>query len=177
MKKLLFSTALLLSFCYLPAQTNNSQKDEQNTTKDILFLKKSNALLKTQLNEQKQTLLKQTQKTDSIISILQTATNEIKKGADNQNSVTQSIGNLNELTTNISQAFIKRRLYAIIAFIGSIIIVLLCLFYLKKKSVAINKNIKQNEENLNNKISQMNEHLNNEIGEIKAIVEKQTKEI
>ena len=57
MKKLLFSTALLLSFCYLPAQTNNSQKDEQNTTKDILFLKKSNALLKTQLNEQKQTLL------------------------------------------------------------------------------------------------------------------------
>jgi len=177
MKKLLFSTALLLSFCYLPAQTDNSQKDKQSTTEDVLFLKKSNALLKIQLKEQKQTLSKQIQKTDSVISLLQSTNSEIQKGADNQNSITQSINNLKERVTNVNQALSKRKLYTIIAFIGSIIIVLLYLFYLKKKSVVISKNIKQNEENLNKQLSQVNEHIGKEIFEIKEKFEKQTKEI
>jgi hypothetical protein len=177
MKKLLFSTALLLSFCYLLSQTNNSLKDKQSITEDVLLLQKSNALLKIQLNEQKHTLLKQIQKTDSIISILQSTNSEIKKGVDNQYSITQCIYNLKEQTTNISQALSERKFYSIIAFIGSIIIVLIYLFYLKKKSVAINKNIKQNVENLNKQLSQMNENIDKEIGEIKVLVEKQTKEI
>jgi len=173
MKKLLFSTALLLSFCYLLAQTNDSQKDKQSTTEDVLFLQKSNASLKIQLKEQKSTLLKQIKKTDSIILVLQSANSEIKKGADNQSSITQSVNNLQEQSTNISQSLSKRKLYAIIIFIGSVVIVLIYLLYLKTKSVAINKNIKQLEENLNKQLSGTQETINKMNYEINKTIENQ----
>ena len=57
MKKSIFIAALMLSNCYLKAQTNNTQKDSQNNSADILLLQKSNALLKNQLNDQNQNLL------------------------------------------------------------------------------------------------------------------------
>jgi len=177
MKKLLFSTALLLSFCYLIAQPNNSQKEKQSTTAEVLYLQKSNALLRTQLKEQKHTLLKQIQKTDSIISILQSTTSEIKKGADNQNSNTQSIYTLQKQTTSIFQALSQRKLYAIIAFIGSIIIVLIYLFYMNTKLVAINKKIKQNEEISNKQIADMKDIINKMNIEINNSIEKEIAKI
>jgi hypothetical protein len=168
MKKLLFLAVLPLLYCNLPAQNVNDN--------DFLILQKSNALLKIQLNEQKQTMLEQIIKTDSIISMLQSATGEIKKNADNQTSITQSIADLNEKTTNISQAFIDRRLYAIIAIIGFAIIILIFLFYMKRKFSAIKSDINQSEMNFIIKISQTNDYIKNEISEIKVQLEKQSKE-
>lgn len=169
MKKLILIAVLPLLFCKLSAQNVND--------KDFLILQKSNALLNIQLNEQKQTLLKQTKKIDSITSILQTATGEIKKNTAGQTSITQSISDLNEKTTNISQAFIDRRLYAIIAIIVIVIIVLIFFFYLKRKFSSVNNDIMQTETNLIKKISQTNDHINIETSEMKAQYEKQSKEI
>jgi len=176
MKKLLFSAALLVAFSYLPAQTNISQKEKPSTTEEILSLQKSNASLRNQVKEQKLALLKQIQKTDSVIAVLQSANSEIKKGAENQNSNSQSVSKLNEQTKRISQAFYKRKLYAIIAFVGSIILVLIFLTYLGRKFASVNQNIKTNEENLNNQLTQMNGHLDKEIADIKATIEKQRHE-
>jgi len=173
MKKLLFSTALLLSFCYLLAQTSNSQ----SPVKEILSLQKSNASLKMQLKEQKITLLKQTQKTDSIFSMLQAANVEIKKGVESQNAINQSIASLKEQTANINQVLSVRKTYSIIAFIGFIIIVMILYFYMERKSAVINKSIKKNEEKFEMQLSQMSERLEKEIADVKENIEKQKSEI
>ena len=176
MKKSIFIAALMLSNCYLKAQTNNTQKDSQNNSADILLLQKSNALLKNQLNDQNQNLLQEIRKTDIIITILQTANNEIQQEAEKQNAISKSINNLNEHTKNISQSFSKRKLYAIIAIIGGIFLVLIYLIYVMKKLSAINNNIKQKEEDLNKNIAQINDNNNSKIDELRVRFEKQIKE-
>lgn len=171
MKKLTLLTVLSFLFCNLSAQ---------NVNDDVLLLQKSNASLKNRLNQQNQALLKQIQTTDSIIALLQSTTAEIKKTGDNQNSITQSVASLqqqdantNQALINVSDAFSERKQYAIYAVIGSVLVLLLCFFYLRRKLSAINNSMKQNEENINKRISQMGEHLDKEIGEVKDVLEKQ----
>ncbi|MBI3511521.1 MAG: hypothetical protein HY064_12740 [Bacteroidetes bacterium] len=174
MKKILLSLLLPSLFFSLSAQ---------NVNDDVLHLQKSNASLKSQLKEQQALLSEQTRKTDSIFSLLQSASGEIKKNTDSQNSITHSISDLKEqtknssqITSNISDAFGKRRTAAIIGLLVSAVIALLFLFYLKKKLSAVNNGMKQNEENFNQKFSQINQFLDKEIGELRSLQEKQNNE-
>jgi uncharacterized protein with von Willebrand factor type A (vWA) domain len=68
-------------------------------------------------------------------------------------------------------------MYAIIAVIGSLLIVLLFWTYLKKKFATISNDLKQKEENQNKKIAQAEWMIEKEIVEIKTLFEKQTNEI
>ena len=165
MKKLLLLLAVLpLLCCNLLAQ---------NVNDDVLLLQKSNASLKSQLKDQRTILSNQIKKTDSIMSLLQSANSEIKKNADNQNSINQSIGDLKNQTANINQgfsnvghAFSKRKNYSIIAFIGSIFIVLIYLFYLGKKFA-------RTDENINTISKKVNKTIEREILSVKEIFNEQ----
>jgi len=165
MKKLLLLLAVLpLLCCNILAQ---------NVNDDVLLLKKSNALLKSQLKDQRTILSNQIKKTDSIISLLQSANSEIKKYSDNQNSINQSIDDLKKQTTNfnqgfrnVGQAFSKRKNYSIIAFIGSIFIVLIYLFYLGKKFA-------RTDENINTISKKVNKTIESEILSVKEIFNEQ----
>jgi len=165
MKKLFLLLAVLpLLCCNLLAQ---------NVNDDVLLLQKSNASLKSQLKDQRTILSNQIKKTDSIMSLLQSANSEIKKNADNQNSINQSIGDLKNQTANINQgfsnvsyAFSKRKNYSIIAFIGSIFIVLIYLFYLGKKFACT-------DENINTMSKKVNKTIESEILSVKEIYNEQ----
>ena len=172
MKKLLFSTALLLSFCCLTAQTKLSKSEKQSPAEEISYLQKSDALMKIQLKDQKQTLLKQIQKTDSMTLLLQSLISELKKGEENYNSMTQSINKLNNQTASIGHSLSKRKHYAVIAIVGSIMIVLAYLFFMNSKLVAINKNIQQNEEDLNRQLADAKEIINKISKEFNADIDE-----
>ncbi len=174
MKKILFLPALFLLFCNLGAQ---------NVDNDVLLLQKSNASLKSRLNEQNQILSQQIHTNDSIISILQAANAEIKKNADNQKSTTLAVSKLQEqsastgkVLADISNAFGKRKMYALISGFGFLICVALLFFYFKNKLTALNAIVKQNEENFNGKIMQTNEFMDKEIGGMKLQFEKESVE-
>ncbi len=173
MKKLIFSTVLLLSFCIFLVQTGNSQNDLQSIKDEVTSLKKSNASLKSQLIEQKKAIDIQTQKTESIITLLKSAGNEIKKNADNQTSIYGSIKNLNEKSARVSQAFSYRKKLAIIAFICALIGGIVFLFLLIRKLSAINKTVKGNEADYKKGLLQMNDQMNKEIYELKEIIKQQ----
>lgn len=177
MKKLLFITAMLLSFCYLSAQTNILQKEKQNITDDITFLQKSNAGLKIQLNDQKQILLKEIEKTDSIFSLLQSTNSEVRKSTDHQNSIASSITNLEDQTSKMSSSLHKRKFYVIFGIVASFIFVLVYLLYMRAKLSTMKMEINEKEIALNKKILQTEENVNNGIDDIKVMFSKHQKEM
>lgn len=177
MKKLLFLTALLFSFCYLPAQTNTLQKEKDNINNDIVLLQKSNAGLKIQLNDQKQILLKEIEKTDSIFSLLQSTNSEIQKSAVNQNSIASLMTKLEDQTSKMSTSLHKRKYYVIFGIVASFIFVLVYLLYMRAKLSTLKIEMNQKETDLNNKILKTEEYVNAGIDEIKVMFSEQQNEM
>lgn len=177
MKKLLLLTALLFSFCYLPAQTNILQKEKDNINNDIMLLQKSNAGLKVQLNDQKLMLLKEIEKTDSIFSLLQSANSEIQKSALNQNSIASSMTNLEDQISKISMSLHKRKYYVIFGIVASFVVVLVYLLYMRAKLSTLKMEMNQKEVDLSKKISQTEISVNKGIEEMKRMFSEQQNEM
>lgn len=177
MKRLLFITAMLISFSYLPAQTNILQKEKDNITNDIVLLQKSNAALKVQLNDQKQILLKEIEKTDSIFSLLQSINSEIQKSAVSQNSIASSMTKLEDQTSKMSMSLHKRKYYVIFGLVSSFIFVLVYLLYMRSKLSTLKIEMNQKETDLNNKILKTEEYINAGIDEIKVMFSEQQNEM
>ena len=173
MKKFVFTALLLLSFSIFSVQTGICQNELQSVKDDVTSLKKSSATLKSQINEQKEALKVLSKKTESIISLLQLAGNEIKKNADNQTSIYGSIKNLNDKSARVSQAFSYRKKLAIIAFIIGLVGGIVFLFLLIRRLSAINKTVKGIEEDYKKSLLQMNDQMNREIYELKEIIKQQ----
>lgn len=177
MKKLLFISAMLLSFCYLPAQTNILQKEKDNITHDIVSLQKSNAGLKNQLNEQKQILIKEIVKTDSIFSLLHSTNSEIRKSTDHQSSIAAKIANLEDQTSEMSMSLHKRKFYVIFGLAASLIFVVVYLLYMRAKLSTLKLEMNQKEKDLHVKISQTETAVSKGIDEMKTMFSEQQKEI
>ncbi|MBU0488135.1 MAG: hypothetical protein KKD31_09320 [Bacteroidetes bacterium] len=171
MKKLFLLAVLPLLLLSMQAQTVNE---------DVLQLQKANASLRSQLKEQRMLLTDQTKKNDSIISLLQSAVGNQQNAIIAQGlAITEQQSDFNNHQTSINaigDAFGKRKHYAIIAAIVSVVLGLLFLWFLRKRLHAMKKAIAQNEENLNSKMTQISSQIDRQIGEIKELVEKQSKE-
>lgn len=172
MKKILFLLFPIYSVlcCNLAAQNINN---------DVLVLQKSNASLKSRLNEQNLILLKQIHTSDSILALLQVATIEIKKNADNQKNINAAVSKLqtqtsstNRATADISNAFGKRKMYGLIAGIGFIILILAVFLFFRNKLLVLKSEVKQNDENVNRNVAQLNDFVDKELGELRTIVTK-----
>lgn len=170
MKKFLLVIGLPFIFCQLTAQ---------NVNEDVLKLQKSNASLKVQLKQQNDMLAKQTHTSDSIISSLQSTNAELKKNAEHQQAISKSFSELkthftgiNKVTTDISNAFGKRKLYALLGGGGLLLLIILLFLLVRKKVMAFKVEVKQNEEKMEREISQLNEFVDKELGEVKNFLEK-----
>ena len=151
-------TVFPLLFFSLSAQTVNE---------DVMAIKKSNDALKARLAEQNKILSKQVKTSDSLIALIQVTNTEVKKSLENQNGMNQSVVKLQQQAAssnlalkNISEAFAKRKLYAVLGALVSVLVVLLYTLYFKKKLFGMNESRKQMEEELKKKMEQQMESLN-----------------
>ena len=153
MKKLTLLIVLPLFFNSLYAQ---SDKDE------LLLLKKSQASIEFRLNEQNKLLVQQKNTTDSVLSFVVTEGQAIESTEESLGTLSTAESKLElqnasitKAISNISDSFVKRRMFSIIGFICSLIVALAYILFLKKKVSFMNSLISKTQENFNTKIEEM----------------------
>ncbi len=177
MKKIVIVLVLVLTYSILLAQNSKPIVVKPSQNSDLVALQKTNAILKMTLNELKVIVAMQNTKIDSLVLVLNTSVIELKKSADNQAKLNESIVALKTQTSNISDAFIMRKNIAMIGFLGFVFFMILLWLFISRKFKFVNKRIFENNEKINLKVETENEMLKIEISEFKVATDRQSKDL
>lgn len=175
MKKLLLVFISMFAFLILQGQVVNQESNDYS--EDIAVIKKSIAVMQKQLKDQQLIISKQNIKIDSLNNILNNLNTEIQKNTSNQVAYNKSINNLYQRINNVNNALAERKLYAIISFVITILVVLLIFYFSRKNFLKIKKIINQKEVELNEKITNTNDKLTDNINKNSELINKNYNEL